>query len=197
MHSFVSDRPLMDKEIETDEWKPPEYWKRIRVSWWSAPGIPIPQLWQLLNVFWIPSKQYEVKWRTLTETTKLCLVEKKHCSLSDYCPALKSIQQFQKKGLKHPANIMEVLSQKIHVTAAIMRLILNEDLQNYSYKRRKCQLLTEKARTNRLTKAKKLLNKVNHPVEPGTLWVFSDQKEKKCQNQLLNLQSIRWLVYHP
>ena len=58
------------------------------------------------------------------------------------------------------------LSRERNVSASTMRLALNEDLCYYSYKRRRGQLLTEKARENRLTKGKKLLSKVKHPAEP-------------------------------
>ena len=55
---------------------------------------------------------------------------------------------------------------------------------------------TDEARKNRLKKAKKFLNKVKHPVEPGTLWFFSDEKNF-CQGQLQNAQDNRWLAVSP
>lgn len=48
------------------------------------------------------------------------------------------------------------------------KLCLNEDLYYQSYKRCNGQLLTEKAKENYLSVAKKLLNKVKRPVEPRT-----------------------------
>ena len=74
-----------------------------------------------------------------------------------------------------------------------VKLTLNEDLRYHPYKRRKVQRLTGKARENRLAKAKKLLNKVKHPLEPG---FFPDEKNF-CQDQLHNIQNSRWLAHNP
>ena len=74
--------------------------------------------------------------------------------------------------MEDPGKGMRALAQEMGVAVSTMKLALNEDLRYHSYKRRKGQLLTEKARENRLTKAKKLLNKVKHPVESGTVWFF-------------------------
>ena len=77
-----------------------------------------------------------------------------------------------------------------------MNLLLNEDLRCYSHTHYICQLLTEKAHENRLTKWKKLLSKVKHPAEPQTIWFFSDEKNV-CQDQKHNAQNGRWLAYSP
>uniref|UniRef100_A0A8W7Q077 Tc1-like transposase DDE domain-containing protein n=1 Tax=Anopheles coluzzii TaxID=1518534 RepID=A0A8W7Q077_ANOCL len=47
-----------------------------------------------------------------------------------------------------------------------------------------------------LRNAKKLLNLLKHPVEPGTLWFFSDEKNF-CLDQKVNIQNNRWLDYCP
>uniref|UniRef100_A0A182X300 Uncharacterized protein n=1 Tax=Anopheles quadriannulatus TaxID=34691 RepID=A0A182X300_ANOQN len=47
-------------------------------------------------------------------------------------------------------------------------MVLNDDLRYFSYERRGGHLLTEKGRERRLEIAKKLLNLLKHPVEPGT-----------------------------
>uniref|UniRef100_A0A182PG36 Tc1-like transposase DDE domain-containing protein n=1 Tax=Anopheles epiroticus TaxID=199890 RepID=A0A182PG36_9DIPT len=70
-------------------------------------------------------------------------------------------------------------------------MALNDDLRYFSYKRRRGQLLIEKGRERRLGNAKKLLNLLKHPVQPGTLWFFSDEKNF-CQDQ-----NNRWLAYCP
>ena len=75
-----------------------------------------------------------------------------------------------------------------------MKLALNEDLRYFPYKRRRGQLLSEKALENCLTKGKELLSKVKHPAEPQTIWFFSDDKNS-CQDQKQNTQNNRWLVY--
>ena len=86
--------------------------------------------------------------------------------------------------------------REMNVSASTMKLALNEDLHYYSYKRPRGQLLTEKAREERLTKGKKLLSKVKHPAEPQTIWFFYDEKNL-CQDQKHNMQNNRWLAYSP
>ncbi|KAL1132100.1 hypothetical protein AAG570_010058 [Ranatra chinensis] len=76
----------------------------------------------------------------------------------------------------------------------VISVLYNEDLRYSSYKRRKGQLLTEKARERRLMNAKKLLSKVKHPAEPQTISFFSDEKNF-CQDQKHNTQNNRWLAY--
>ncbi|KAL1116254.1 hypothetical protein AAG570_005749 [Ranatra chinensis] len=59
--------------------------------------------------------------------------------------------------LKNPGIGIRASSREMNVAASTMKLALNEDLRHYSCKRRKGQLLTEKAREKRLISAKKLL----------------------------------------
>ena len=66
------------------------------------------------------------------------------------------------------------LSRELYVSASTMKLALKEDLRCYSCKHHSGELLTEKARENRLTKGKKLLSKVKHPAEPQAIWLFFD-----------------------
>lgn len=54
----------------------------------------------------------------------------------------------------------------------------------------------ENAREIRLTKAKKLMTKLKHPVESMLNWFFTDEKDF-CQDQLHNTQNNKWLVYDP
>ena len=65
----------------------------------------------------------------------------------------------------------------MNVSASTRKLALNEDLCCYSYKCRRCKLLTEKVRENRLTKGKKLLRKVKHSAEPQAILFFSNDKK--------------------
>ena len=71
---------------------------------------------------------------------------------------------------------IRALSCELNVSAPTMKLALNEDLRYYSCKRRRGQLLTEKACENHLTKGKKLPSKVKHPAEPQTICSFSMRK---------------------
>ena len=76
--------------------------------------------------------------------------------------------------------MLAVLIQEMDVAVFTMKLALNEG-RYHSYKRRK-KLFKGKVQENRLTKAMKLLNKMKHPVELGTIWFLSDEKNA-CQDQ--------------
>ena len=89
---------------------------------------------------------------------------------------------------------IRALTRELDVSASNTKLALNEDLRYCSYKRRRGQLLTEKARENRLTKRKTVLSKVKHPAEPQTF--FCDEKNF-CQDQKHSMQNNRWHAYSP
>ena len=88
------------------------------------------------------------------------------------------------------------MSRELNASTSTIKLAPNEDLRYYSYSHHRGQLLTEKTRENRLTKGKKLLNKVKHPVEPQTIWFFFDEKNA-CHDQKHNTQNNRWLAHSP
>ena len=88
------------------------------------------------------------------------------------------------------------LSRELNVSASTMKLALNENLRCYSYKHCRGHLLTKDAHENRLTKGKTLLNKVEHPAEPQTIWFYADE-QYFCQDQKHNTQNNRWLTYSP
>ena len=98
--------------------------------------------------------------------------------------------------MKDPGIGIMALSCELNVSASTMKLALNEDLCYRSYKRHRGQLLTEKARENRLTNGKKLLSNLKHPAEPQTIWFFSDEKNF-CHDQKHNMQNNRWLACSP
>lgn len=85
-------------------------------------------------------------------------------------------QETKKKVLWDPGKAMWTLVKEMGLKAVTIKKALNEDLPCFSYKRCKGQLLTTKAQENCLMKAKKLLNNVKHPNDPGMLWFFPDSK---------------------
>ena len=116
-----------------------------------------------------------------------------HNRRSDCVRTTKFLEDRQERVLKNPGIGIRALAREMNVSTSTMKLAPNEDLRYYSYKRCKGQLLTEKARENRLTKAKKLLSKVKHPAEPQIIWLFSHEKNF-YQNQKHNTQNNRWLA---
>uniref|UniRef100_A0A182PX72 Uncharacterized protein n=1 Tax=Anopheles epiroticus TaxID=199890 RepID=A0A182PX72_9DIPT len=63
-----------------------------------------------------------------------------------------------------------------------------------SYKRRTGQLITANTREKRLANTKRLLSWLKHSAQPGTLWLYSDEKNF-CQDQKHNVQNHRLLAY--
>ena len=121
---------------------------------------------------------------------------RQHSRRSDCVRTAEFLENLQKNVLKDPGTGIRAFSRELCVSASSMKLALNEDLRCYSYKRRRCQLLTERARENRLAKGKKLMSKAKHPAEPQTFCFFSDEKNF-CQDHNCNTQNNRWLSYSP
>uniref|UniRef100_A0A4Y0BF18 Tc1-like transposase DDE domain-containing protein n=1 Tax=Anopheles funestus TaxID=62324 RepID=A0A4Y0BF18_ANOFN len=104
------------------------------------------------------------------------------------------LADLQARVMENPGIGIRPLARAMGVAPSTMKMALNDDLRYFSYKRRRGQLLTEKGRERRLGNAKTLLNLLKHPVEPGTLWFFSSEKNF-CQDQKVNTQNNRWLAY--
>lgn len=90
----------------------------------------------------------------------------KHSRCSDCLRALVFIQQLQKKVMGDPC-----LAREMGFAVSTIKLALNEDLRYHTYK--KCKSITLQKRLKEPDKSKKLVNKVKHPVERGTIWFFS------------------------
>ena len=79
------------------------------------------------------------------ETTRLWLEES---NITDDLIAFvqQNSPKICKKVLEDPGIGIRASSRELNVSASIMKLALNKDLRYYSYKRRRGQLLPEKAR---------------------------------------------------
>ena len=100
----------------------------------------------------------------------------------------------QKKVLKDPGKGIRPLARLMNIGVATMRQALNDDHRHSSCKRRQGQFLTAKTQNNGPKKGKQLLNKVEHSVEPGMFWFFSDE-QNFCQNHLRNTKNNGWLAF--
>ena len=121
---------------------------------------------------------------------------KQHNCRSECVCTAEFLENLQKKVLEDPGIGIRAFSRELIASVSTMKLALNEDLGYHSYKRRKGQLLTEKAHENRLTKGQILLSNVKHSAEPQTIWLFSDEKNF-CQDQKHNTLNNKWLAYSP
>ena len=88
---------------------------------------------------------------------------------------------------------MRAISKDMKTSEALIRKCVSEDLRYKSYKMRKGQLLTAKAKEKRLKYCQKLLNKLKHRLQRNMIWFFSDEKNF-CQDQVVNSQNNRWLA---
>ena len=132
-----------------------------------------------------------MNWRIVTETMRLWLEESN--ATDDLIAFLQqNSTKICTKVMENPGIGIRALLGELNVSTST----INEDLHHYLHKRRRGQLLAEKAHENRLTKGKKLLSKVKHSAEPQTILFFSDEKNF-CQVQKLNTQNNRLPTYTP
>ena len=122
------------------------------------------------------------------------VASRKECRMCFDC-MLEFIQQLQDKVMENPCKGFYTLMREMGIGITAMKLVLNENLCYYSYKRHKGQILTAKVKVNHLIKTKKLLNNLMHPFEPGIIWFLSNEKNF-CQDRLHTIQKNRWFVYN-
>lgn len=91
---------------------------------------------------------------------------------------------------------MRALANELEVDESTIRRVVHEDLRYKSYVMRRGQFMSDRTKVNRLTRAKRLLNKLKHPEEPGLIWFFSDEKNF-VQDQKVNRRNDRWLCKGP
>lgn len=117
---------------------------------------------------------------------------KRHCRRSDITRTPEFISSVQAAIDEDPGKSIRALGRELQVDEATIRRVVHEDLRYKSYVMRRGQFMSEKTRENRVTRAKRLLNKLKHPEEPGMLWFFSDEKNF-VQDQKVNRRNDRWL----
>ena len=176
--------------------KPSEYWKRVTCIMMIRARYQNADIMTAVQCSVNTVKAVRRDMDSCNGDYEAVASRKGHSRRSDCVRTPEFIQQLQDKVMENPSKGIRALAREMGVGDATMKLDLNEDLRYHSYKRRKGQILTANAKENRLTKAKKLLNKLTHPVEPGMIWFFSDEKNF-CQDQLHNTQNNRWLAYNP
>ena len=94
---------------------------------------------------------------------------------------------------KDLGKLMRAIAKDMRTFEALIQRCVSEDLRYKSYKMKKGQLLTAKAKEKRLKHCQKLLNKLKHPLQLNMIWFFSDKKNF-CQDQAVNKQNNRWLA---
>lgn len=121
---------------------------------------------------------------------------KKHSQRSDRVRTPQFVQQVQDMIDAHPETSIRGIARDLQVSEGTIRTVVHEDIRYQSYVRRKGQFMSAKTQEQRLLRAKRLLNKLKHPEEPGLLWFFSDEKNFD-QDQKVNRRNDRWLCADP
>ena len=111
-----------------------------------------------------------------------------HQRRSDCLRTAKFINRVKNAIDKDVGKSMCTIAKDIRASEALIRRCVSEDLRYKSYKMKKGQLLTAKAKEKRLKHCKKLLNKLKHPLQHSRIWFFSDKK-KFCQDQMVSNQN--------
>lgn len=117
---------------------------------------------------------------------------KQHSRRSDSIRTSEFINAIQSAIDESPGKSMRALAKDFQVDEATIRRVVHEDLRYKSYVIRRGQFMSQKTRENRVIRARRLLNKLKHPEEPGILWFFSDEKNF-VQDQKVNRRNDRWL----
>ena len=112
---------------------------------------------------------------------------------SDCLRTAKFINRVKNAIDKDMGKSMRAIAKDMRASEALIRRCVSEDLRYKSYKMKKGQLLTAKAKKKRLKHCQKLLNKLKHPLQRNMIWFFSDKKNF-CQDQAVNNQNNHWLA---
>ena len=174
----------------------PHVWKRHAVLMLISAGHENNKIAELLNV----TRQFvwTVRQDLIASNYDFEAVaeRKDHNRRSDTIRDREFIMQVQEMVNNDPSKSMRAMARDLDVSEHCIRSCLMEDIRYKSYRMRKGQLLTDKMKENRLKKSTRLLNKLKKPLEPGMVWIFSDEKNF-CQDQLHNSQNNRWLAVCP
>ena len=111
-----------------------------------------------------------------------------HQRKSDCLRTAKFINRVKNAIDKDPGTSMRATAKDMRTSETLIRRCVSEDLRYKSYKMKKGQLLTAKAKEKRLKHCQKLLNKLKHPLHRNMIWFFSDKKNF-CRDQAVNNQN--------
>ena len=182
--------------MASDNFNPPESWKHITAVMMIRAGCKDMEIMKTACVARNTVKSIRSELEESNSEYKKVVERKKGKRRSDSLRTPEFVEKLQKKVQENPSKSCTKLAGELGVGNTTVRACINEDLRYHFYKRRKGQILTEKAQENRLNKALKLLNKLKHPVHNKTLWFFSDEKNF-TQDQKHNSQNNRWCVRSP
>ncbi|QQP53619.1 Uncharacterized protein FKW44_006153 [Caligus rogercresseyi] len=170
--------------MDSDNFNPPEFWKRTTSVMMIRAGFKVKDIMKTACVA-----------RNTVKTIRSELEESNNNTRRlPQDPGVRGEAPEACHG--GPQQVLDQAGGGVGVGNTTIQVCIKEDLRYNFYKRRKGQILTEKAQQNRLSKAQELLNKLKHPVHNETLWFFSDEKNF-TQDQKHNSQNNRWCVKNP
>ena len=130
------------------------------------------------------------------DTDDISPKRKKHDRRSDAIRTPQFVARVQEMVDNDPSKSMNALAKDLGVAYGTIYRVIYEDLRYKSYVLKRGQFMDPAMQERRLTKAKKLLNKVKHPEKDNLLKFFSDEKNFE-QDQKVNRRNDRWLCQDP
>lgn len=179
-----------------EEFEPPNLWKRHGILLAIRAGRASREISEFFN---ISIRMVQNVRRELEDSGfdyEATAKRKTHRRRSDAVRTPDFAEEIQKVIDEDPSKSMRAIAREKGVDESVVRQVVHEDIRYFSYKMRKGQFLSQKMQEKRLKHAKKLLNKLKHPLKPNMLWFFSDEKNF-CQDQKINSQNNRWLAVSP
>ena len=176
-----------------EDFKPEESWKRITAVMMIRAQFTDAEIMKGASCARNTVKSIRSELKETNDDYEAVVQRKKGSRRSNTFRTPDFLDELKNKVEEDPTKSFTQLAEELGVKSTTINRAINEDLRYTSYRRRKGQILTEKAKENRRTKARKLLNKLKKPLEPNMLWFFSDEKNF-CQDQKHNSQNNRWIA---
>ena len=178
------------------DFEPPNLWKRHGVLLAMRAGRTNKEISEFLNISIRMVQNVRKELEDSGFDYEATAERKSHDRRSDAVRTPEFVEEVQELINNDPGKSMRAIAREKGIDEKVVRQVVHEDIRYFSYRMRKGQFLSKRMQEKRLKHAKKLVNKLKHPVEPNMLWFFSDEKNF-CQDQKINSQNNRWLAVSP
>ena len=151
---------LVRVTIQSDDFNPPEFWKRVTAVMMIRAGFMDCAIMKGSGMVRSSVKKVRAELKDSNNDYVNVVDRKRGKRRSDCLRTPDFVEKVQKKVDDDPTKSANKLAEEIGVSASTIRKCLSEDIRYKFYKRRKGQILTQKAQNNRMAKARKLVNKL-------------------------------------
>ncbi|QQP49659.1 Uncharacterized protein FKW44_010409 [Caligus rogercresseyi] len=149
--------------MDSDNFNPPESWKRTTSVMMIRAGFKDKDIMKTACVARNTVKTIRSELEESNNEYEKVVERMKGKRRSDSLRTPEFVEKLQKLVTEDPSKSSTKLAEELGVGNTTIQVCIKEDLRYNFYKRRKGQILTEKAQQNRLSKAQKLLNKLIWP----------------------------------